>query len=281
MSGDARQELLNRLTEMVGGRPPTAVPVLPGKPGQDGQPSSPLQAGPKKAKKTRPWDREILRDCPSVQRFKEFTSEERKGDRVTSRLISIVCGAISRGRHQGISVEDMAHAILPLAETDIQAVRVLWPRTASDVVAPPPADNSQSGGAPSDSRTVYDTGASQGLDGALEPILRGSTSQGRGYRDALAPDSDATPVHVNKRRRQERWADQQSPLEEVARAKAALAQALVRQNSAASREKDVVQEEGEVVDYVVDPPDDPPHSHYERKPPPPPPPTGGAGRVAA
>jgi hypothetical protein len=127
LSGDARQELLNRLTEMVGGRPPTAVPVLPGKPGQDGQPSSPLQAGPKKAKKIRPWDREILRDCPSVQRFKEFTSEERKGDRVTSRLISIVCGAISRGRHQGISVEDMAHAILPLAETDIQAVRVLWP----------------------------------------------------------------------------------------------------------------------------------------------------------
>jgi hypothetical protein len=58
---------------------------------------------PKKEKKLRIWERQILKDLPQVQVFAKKTSKERGEDHETSRRLSVATGLIKRCRDQEIS----------------------------------------------------------------------------------------------------------------------------------------------------------------------------------
>lgn len=126
ISPDARRELVNRLSEMLGETPAQSKAA----PSNEGHPP---KEGSQKAPRQRVWDRPILRDIPQVKEFGKLSSEERANHPGGNQLMSILTGVVARGRDRNLSDDQIAIAINENID-DNDALRSLFPRRSQ--VAP-------------------------------------------------------------------------------------------------------------------------------------------------
>lgn len=131
---DSRFELLNTLAEMSGfllheSVEPRSQAVVPSQQSVREPPSASVNTPPRR---TRVWEREILRDVPRFRAFGDLTSSARGQDTETARLLSIATGVVSRGRDQGISDEIILRELLR-TQNDSAEMHGLFPRREEPV----------------------------------------------------------------------------------------------------------------------------------------------------
>jgi len=94
------------------------------------------QKGETKHRKLRVWERSVLKDIPIFQEFAKKSTKERGADKDTSRLLSIVTGAVGRGTVLGLTEKEMLdHILVELASEDApDLLRHLYSSPDVDVI---------------------------------------------------------------------------------------------------------------------------------------------------
>jgi hypothetical protein len=105
LTTSARRSLWESLGEMLG-ESQVGGPIGPAVPTATG----PTEAAPRR---TRVWEREILRDVPLFSEYGNLTTRERREDtRAIPRLFSIAQGVVARGRAQHVTGGEITTAII-------------------------------------------------------------------------------------------------------------------------------------------------------------------------
>jgi hypothetical protein len=103
LNSGGRQQLSSIINDLMG--------TLPAEAGGNPPPDESLETRqasvtPKPAR-VRVWDRDIIKDVPAVQAFKQKSAKERGQDTETSKRLSIATGAVARGRKLKVPKEDI------------------------------------------------------------------------------------------------------------------------------------------------------------------------------
>jgi len=163
----SRSELLSFLGSMMNESSSPTAQVSSQKSGK----SSSAEEGAK-PRRQRPWERDILKDIPSVRAWGEKPPGDRASDTHTTKVVSILTGVIARGRSRGLSDQLITDSINENIN-DLAVLRSLFPRTDrghtgrdDDGIA-----DIEGGAVAMDTEVSQDPGASSGPAAASTPSM--------------------------------------------------------------------------------------------------------------
>lgn len=167
LSRNARIELIESLQSML---PQNSEVALPGTPPVARRAEPGNSTGDRR--RTKIWERDILKDIPEIQNWGRLPSKDRATDVATATLASVITGVIARGRRLGIPDEEILDTVRNNISSDVELKGLYQP---APVVDEADADPSNDEPGPGSDDPVQGGGVDEDMDtpGDGEPSAEG------------------------------------------------------------------------------------------------------------